>query len=326
MPRLPLRQRLLRGAFKYARALQDLRHRMMRTRDSSSGSSDPGSASDIAVNHDDGSDSSSISSLSSLSSYSSLSSLSLQSDDEPGQQEEDGLLDDSESDLEDEEDVLFRARLTAIHNRIHFLETTRVLAPNQVHKLSQLYLVLVLFKEDDPARFRRNLRVSPKTFDAIFNKIDWHPVFLNGSTQEQMPVAEQLAITLFRFGHFGNAASVECVAQWAGCSAGMVVSATRRVIQAILTFHDEFVHWPSSEEKEAAKEWVEAAACAAWRDGWVFVDGTLVPLSDKPGHHGEAYFDRKSNYSLNVQVCLGTLGYFLKALDVFGYSNTSTIS
>ncbi|KAF7312741.1 DDE Tnp4 domain-containing protein [Mycena indigotica] len=31
-------------------------------------------------------------------------------------------------------------------------------------------------------------------------------------------------------------------------------------------------------------------------------DRTLVPLSDKPGHHGKAYFDRKSNYSLNVQL------------------------
>jgi hypothetical protein len=33
------------------------------------------------------------------------------------------------------------------------------------------------------------------------------------------------------------------------------------------------------------------------------VDGTLIPLFEKPGHHGEVYFDRKSNYSLNVQVC-----------------------
>lgn len=37
------------------------------------------------------------------------------------------------------------------------------------------------------------------------------------------------------------------------------------------------------------------------------VDGTLIPLFEKPGHHGEAYFDRKSNYSLNVQVCRTSL-------------------
>ena len=92
------------------------------------------------------------------------------------------------------------------------------------------------------------------------------------------------------------------MAQWAGCLAGMVVNATRRIIEAFLAYHDEVIHYPSAADKEAAKEWVQAASCTAWRDGWLFVDGTLIPLSDKPGHHGEAYFDRKSNYSLNVQV------------------------
>ncbi|PPQ83037.1 hypothetical protein CVT25_005279 [Psilocybe cyanescens] len=117
-----------------------------------------------------------------------------------------------------------------------------------------------------------------------------------------MPVEEQLAIALYRFGHFGNSASVESVAQWAGCSAGTVVNSTRRVMQAFLSMHDDVIHYPSPADKEAAKEWVEAASCAAWRDGYLFVDGTLVPLADKPGYHGEAYFDRKSNYSLNVQL------------------------
>ena len=39
-------------------------------------------------------------------------------------------------------------------------------------------------------------------------------------------------------------------------------------------------------EKEDAK-WsgLEAATCVAWRNGYIFVDGTLVPLADKPGYH-----------------------------------------
>ncbi|KAF6760967.1 hypothetical protein DFP72DRAFT_785787, partial [Ephemerocybe angulata] len=156
-------------------------------------------------------------------------------------------------------------------------------------------------KRDDPYRFRRNLRVSPTTFDTLVNRIAHHPVFLSTGPQAQLPVEEQLAIALKRFGNFGSNASVEAIAQWAGVSAGMVVNATRRVMEAILSLHDEYVHWPSAEAKEEAKEWVEAASCAAWRDGWLFVDGTLVPLADKPGFHGESYFDRKSNYSLNVQ-------------------------
>jgi hypothetical protein len=71
---------------------------------------------------------------------------------------------------------------------------------------------------------------------------------------------------------------------------------------AFLVLHDVAVHWPTDEDKERAKEWVESVSCAEWRDGFCMVDGTLVPLSQKLGHHGEAYFDRKSNYSSNVQV------------------------
>ena len=37
-------------------------------------------------------------------------------------------------------------------------------------------------------------------------------------------------------------------------------------------------------------------------DGYCMVDGTPIILFQKPGYHGEAYFDRKSNYSLNLQV------------------------
>jgi hypothetical protein len=42
------------------------------------------------------------------------------------------------------------------------------------------------------------------------------------------------------------------------------------------------------------------------------VDGTLVPLFEKPHHFGEGYFDRKSNYSLNVQVYHWALLYCLE--------------
>jgi hypothetical protein len=96
---------------------------------------------------------------------------------------------------------------------------------------------------------------------------------------------------------------VEKVAQWAGVSAGMVVNATQRVVIAFLAMHDEVIHWPNAEEKEEAKQWVEDTSCAAWRDGWLLVDGTLILLTEKPAYYSEAYFDRKSNYSLNIQVC-----------------------
>ena len=34
------------------------------------------------------------------------------------------------------------------------------------------------------------------------------------------------------------------------------------------------------------------------------VDGTLIPLHVRPGFFGNVFFDRKSNYSMNVQVSM----------------------
>ncbi|KAJ7724796.1 hypothetical protein B0H16DRAFT_1333291 [Mycena metata] len=187
---------------------------------------------------------------------------------------------------------------------LQVISETRVLNPSKVAKLSQLHLVLVEFKTDDPKRFRRNLRVSPDTFDGLVLRIEGHPIFLNSSPKPQTAPYIQLAIVLFRFGHDGNAASVESIAQWAGVSVGLVVKCTQRVIIAFLSLHNSVIRWPTDIEKEEAKAWVESVSCEQWRGGFCMVDGTLVPLFEKPGHHGEVYFDRKSNYSLNVQVRL----------------------
>ncbi|KAF8174191.1 hypothetical protein K438DRAFT_1506298, partial [Mycena galopus ATCC 62051] len=69
------------------------------------------------------------------------------------------------------------------------------------------------------------------------------PVFTNGSNNAQMPVEDQLAIVLFRFGHSGNAAGLQKVANWAGVGKWTITVVTRRVMTAILRpdFMSEFV-------------------------------------------------------------------------------------
>ncbi|KAF9503288.1 hypothetical protein BS47DRAFT_1310041 [Hydnum rufescens UP504] len=184
---------------------------------------------------------------------------------------------------------------------------TRVLTRSvEVPKLGQLDLVLTFYKGGHPARFRRNLCIAPDTFDGLLTMIEDHDIFQPSSDRpqhQQMPVSWQLAVTLFQLGHFGNAASVESIAQWAGCSAGTVVACTRHIFKAVSALHDIAIRRPTMGEKEAARDWVEDQSCRAWRGGYCMVDGTLVPLSDKPGLHGEAYFDRKSRYSLSLTVC-----------------------
>lgn len=166
--------------------------------------------------------------------------------------------------------------------------------------------VLDVDKLENPADFRLFLHVNPTTFDEMVNHLSKHHVFHNNSANGQMPIEDQLAIILYHFGHFGNAAGLRKVARWSGYGKGTILLVTRRVMTAILDkeFMNQAVRLPNKMEKEKAKQWVEVHSCKGWHDGWCMVDGTLIPLFDKPFWYGESYFDRKSNYLLNIQVCV----------------------
>jgi hypothetical protein len=169
---------------------------------------------------------------------------------------------------------------------------------------SNMHLLLHEYRVSCPEIFHTYVRVTPECFDAILAAIRDDPVFHNNSQNAQHPMAEQLAIALFRFGHFGNAASTLKVALWAGVGYGTVDSITKRVMTAVCweSFQHRTLHWADESEKETAKAWVGQNSCPAWRDGWLMVDGTLVPLFACPGFYGNTWYDRKSNYSMNVQV------------------------
>ena len=174
-------------------------------------------------------------------------------------------------------------------------------------RASQLCL-LNHFADHRPHLFLGHLRVWPEIFDRILDQISGHPIFHNDSDNRQAPVAIQLAVFLFRAGHYGNAASLEDVAQWAGFSVGSVVNFSNRVMVAILDEHDTFVNMPphDSEDMERACTFTESRACPAWRNGVFATDGSSIPLFEKPHIFGETFYDRKCRYLLNCQVCTPT--------------------
>ncbi|KIK02692.1 hypothetical protein K443DRAFT_96467 [Laccaria amethystina LaAM-08-1] len=129
-------------------------------------------------------------------------------------------------------------------------------------------------------------------------------IFHNNSHNSQIPIEEQVIIALFRFGHYRNAASIMKVALQFGVGFGTVHLVTTRVLKVCCSehFQSSSVQWANKTMKAEAKDWVEKQSCPALCNGWLMVDGTLVPLFCKPGYFGNVFFDRKSNYSLNVQV------------------------
>lgn len=261
-------------------------------------------------------------SSSSLSDGSMTSDDELESDHAGAVHSADGLgpMDDgsdaddelSDSDLDpssDLDDIRERTPLGRwVRKEITAMYAQRYEAPRDRLPRGPSYLrhILTVLKTQRPDHFRQALRVSPATFDTIVAKIEGDSIFCNRSDQAQISVEEQLAVTLYRFGHDGNAASLQSVANWAGLGKGTITLVTRRVITAILrpSFLHDAVRMPTTAEKEEAKTWVEEHSCEAWRGGWCMVDGTLIPLADRPYWFGESYFDRKCNYSLNVQVHL----------------------
>jgi hypothetical protein len=172
----------------------------------------------------------------------------------------------------------------------------------------QLHLLLTEWKHSEPGIFRSYLRVTPACFDKLVEALSTHPVFHNKSSNLQMSVEHQVAIALYRFGHYGNAASTMKVALWAGVGYGTVRLVTRRVMQACCDegFRRSSLCWPDDAARERAKAWVAENSCDAWRNGWLMVDGSLVPLYARPAFYGNVFFDRKSNYSMNVQVIKST--------------------
>jgi hypothetical protein len=168
---------------------------------------------------------------------------------------------------------------------------------------SQLHM-LVHHEEHCPHLFRQKLHVNPEVFDDILDHISNHPNFQNQSNNPQLPVSIQLAIFLNRAGHYGNAITLENVAQWAGVSVGSVVNCTNRVMIAVLDAHDQFICFPAgnSEDADLARKFAESRTCPEWKGGFLAIDGSTVNLFTKPGYYGETFFDRKSNYSLGCQV------------------------
>ena len=140
-------------------------------------------------------------------------------------------------------------------------------------------------------------------FNHLVELIKVDTIFHNNSHIPQLLVPVQLAIFLFCVEHYGNASAPEYVAQWAGVSVGTVTNVTYRCLIAFLALHDEVVMMPPEEEKEQVKGFVKEVTCPEWWNGFLLADDTKFALFQKPGLHGEAWFNKNKNYLIDCQVC-----------------------
>ena len=76
---------------------------------------------------------------------------------------------------------------------------------------------------------------------------------------------------------------------------------TNRVTKALLSLSDRFIKWPTLEERKRIKEEVQLSLpnCIG------FIDGCHVPLEERPLDDHESYFNRKKEYSIQMQCIVG---------------------
>lgn len=147
--------------------------------------------------------------------------------------------------------------------------------------------------------FQQNFRCDIESFHQLVELLEPCAVFHNKSTCPQTAVTWQVAIALWRLGHNGNGAATVMESMLFGFGVGTIVLFTRRVITALLEVGSRYILWPSQERRRENKEVMELEGfpgCVG------FVDGTTIPLSEKPAIDGECYWDRKHRYSINMQI------------------------
>ena len=148
-------------------------------------------------------------------------------------------------------------------------------------------------------RFRTYFRLSRSTFSKLQDVLWAHacPIFLRRRGGVLLALDLELAITLYRLGHYGNACSVDAVADLFGISVSAVIKSTRRVVETLSMIAPEHIKWPGRSCRAASSRFAA--------DGYGFqgcigaTDGTTFPQTYQPALHPWSYFDRKSRYSLN---------------------------
>ncbi|EFP83358.2 uncharacterized protein PGTG_08544 [Puccinia graminis f. sp. tritici CRL 75-36-700-3] len=80
---------------------------------------------------------------------------------------------------------------------------------------------------------------------------------------------------------------------------GTVVKASCWVTRAIKDLSEKYLIWP---DKDRQKEVSDVMKGEGFEGCVGFVDGTTIPLYQRPSIDGEVFFDRKKHYSINCQV------------------------
>jgi hypothetical protein len=136
-------------------------------------------------------------------------------------------------------------------------------------------------------------RMSFPCYLNLLQLIESNPIFYNSSQNPQRDPSIQLAVAICRLGSNGNGAAVFRLKNLFQVGYGTINLYTSRVIKIIYQMRSHLASWPTPEERRESSQVMQEEGfpgCVG------FVDGTTIPLSQKPPVDGNHYWDRKNRF------------------------------
>ncbi|MBW0587310.1 hypothetical protein O181_127025 [Austropuccinia psidii MF-1] len=133
-------------------------------------------------------------------------------------------------------------------------------------------------------------RTTHESFEKLVAQIKADKMFQNSPQNKQHNPAIQLAVALSRLGSNGNGTSLGKIGRLFGISHGDIVLYTQRVIQILMKLKHKVIVCPTIEQQREMSQVMQEEGFPGCID---FIDGSLIPLSQRPPNDGEAYFDCK---------------------------------
>jgi DDE superfamily endonuclease len=198
------------------------------------------------------------------------------------------------------------------------LTSIRYLSPRSIGSAGRLPIgdVIGEFLRYPESGFLVNFRMKPDSFWALVELLErkggdnyWCQ---NSSSaaggSPGRPVFQQVAVALYVLGSAG--ATLERIRMKLNIGKGTIQAYLWRTVNLLASLSNEYVRWPSDELRRQQR---------AQRLDEVFgncvghLDGSEIPLRDRPLKDPEAYFSRKKTYGFNLQAICNQQGQFIYA-------------
>lgn len=154
------------------------------------------------------------------------------------------------------------------------------------------------FHQYDEKRFKMLMRCTREQFQTILDLIKDNPLFHGKNSEKQFTPYFQLALVMYRLGSFGTGGEIGKIAALFGVGdGGTIDKITWRVFKCILALENEFLYWPSAEERANIifQTSEELPHCIG------YMDGLEIELLDTPYDDHVSFWSRNKQYSIKVQ-------------------------